>query len=368
MLVKRGKKKAKGGNSKPRKKKAATAAVGITVSDGGTCVIPMQALDPPERIKPLRRGRIALKDTKQKRLLPDWPIAADNLHQYQFHQRTQPAKIAIIGKAPSSMMLAPYGDPTWEIWSINDSIYRNMIPRANRQFELHNIELCKQPGYDSYYPWICQVELPVFVNDDYKEIKNRIVYPRAEIVDAFPFFTLDDNRKLHRKGCTYYTNSISYLIALAVYELQGVERGSCIGLWGVDMAQHGKGLKSEYAAQRPSCELMIGWAMGRGIAVVIPPECDLLKTSCMYGFDSYGEMMKKLTVRENELDQRINQTNAIARQKHEEGIYLQGARDDVHYQKQWAHCVDAVMNHRGISLKEEAKKLNLLQEQTGGKA
>jgi len=78
------------------------------------------------------------------------PAIRQGTMPYERPKRTGPGKIAIIGKAPSSMQLAPYNDESWEIWSINDSIYRQQVPRASRQFELHNIELTKQPGYDDY--------------------------------------------------------------------------------------------------------------------------------------------------------------------------------------------------------------------------
>lgn len=249
-------------------------------------------------------------------------------------QRTGPAKIAIIGKAPSSMMRAPYDDPTWEIWSINDTLYRKQIPRGTRQFELHNIELTKQPGYDDYYPWLKACELPVFVNSDCPEIANQVIYPRSAIAEEFSIFTYCE-KVMTEKSCGYFTNSISYLIALAIYELKGVEAGSSIGLWGVDMAQHGRHLKSEYAAQRPSCELYVGIAIGRGIQVVIPEECDLLKCKSWYGFDTYGDQQKKAAVRKQELEKRIAQAKSIADDKGREAIFLEGALEDMYYHDQW---------------------------------
>lgn len=249
-------------------------------------------------------------------------------------EATGPRKIAIIGKAPSSMSMAPYADQSWEIWSINDTLYRKQIPRANRQFELHNIELTKQPGYDDYYPWLTTCELPVFVNSDCPEIKNQVIYPRSAIASEFSIFTYPEGNLLE-KSCGYFTNSISYLIALAIYELKGVEKDSVIGLWGVDMAQHGRHLKSEYASQRPSCELYVGIAMGRGIRVIVPEECDLLKCKTWYGFDTYNNQAKKAAVRKVELERRIAQAKSIAEDKGREAIFLEGALEDMFYHDQW---------------------------------
>jgi hypothetical protein len=265
------------------------------------------------------------------------PVATDNPYRYQ-RPEVKPRKIAIIGKAPSSMMMAPYDDEEWEVWSINDSMYRKMIKRCDRQFELHNIELTKQPGYDDYYDWLKATDVPVYVNADYPEIKSRVIFPRYEIVERFPIFRQQkhgDKTYFVEKGCTYYTNSISYLIALAIYELTGVEKDSWIGLWGVDMAQHGKMLKSEFAHQRPSCELFVGAAIGAGINVVIPDECDLLKTKNMYGFDTYGEMQKKCITRINELEGRIGACRKEADAKAREADFLEGAHQDMQYIMQW---------------------------------
>jgi len=176
--------------------------------------------------------------------------------------------------------------------------------------------------------------LPCFVNDLYGEIGNGVLFPREKVVENFPIYVMQDGR-LVRRGCTYYTNSISYLIALAMYELEGVEEDSAIGLWGVDMAQHGRHLKSEYAAQRPSCELFIGIGIGRGIKMVIPPECDLLKCKSMYGFDTYSDQHQKAMVRKKELEQRIGEAKRIASQKHEEAVFLEGALEDMYYNDQW---------------------------------
>ena len=46
-------------------------------------------------------------------------------------------KIAIIGKAPSSVLLGPYSDLTWEIWILNTLGKNKEVPRWDRQFELH---------------------------------------------------------------------------------------------------------------------------------------------------------------------------------------------------------------------------------------
>ena len=135
------------------------------------------------------------------------------------------------------------------------------------------------------------------------------------------------------------------MIALAIYEIDkgDVPPSEChIGLWGVNMAQHGIGGKSEYAAQRPSCEFWIGMARGRGIQVVIPRQSDLLHTSCLYGFDQNGVIWDKYKARKKELETRIANAEAMERRGHDESLFLRGALEATTYDQQWIHLKDEV--------------------------
>ena len=82
----------------------------------------------------------------------------------------------------------------------------------------------------------------------------------------------------------------------ALYEHVKGERIGQIGLWGVDMAQHGvkQGhagwFTSEYARQRPSVEYWLGVAEGMGIDVTVPDESDILKCSVIYGYHTTHPM------------------------------------------------------------------------------
>lgn len=229
-------------------------------------------------------------------------------------------KVAILGKAPSSLSEAPFNDPTWEMWTINNAAQMGAVPRWDRQFELHPIEWTKRPEYNGYYQWLCeQKEKPVYVREPTPEIPSHVVYPRDAIVAAF--------------GTRYFTNSISWMLALAI-----AEGCSDIGLWGVDMAQHAVGIaKSEYASQRPSCEFFIGAAAGLGIKVHIPASSDLMKCAYQYGFDfeQADEFRRKMEVREKEIRQRIEAEEQVKEKAGHAEVYLRGALDDMQYMKQW---------------------------------
>lgn len=244
-----------------------------------------------------------------------------------------PRKVAIIGKAPSSLGLAPYGDPSWEIWILNTLGSAKEVPRWDRQFELHDLELTKTPAHGNYYQWLTQQECPVYLRDDPPpEFKNGVRFPLGPMLEHFG----------NLAGGRYLTNSVSMELALAVYEHDTQERKiSDLGMWGVDMAQHGFAqgghngpFTSEYARQRPSVEYWCGLAEGRGIRLHVPPESDILKAACIYGYQ-HDAHWAKLMARRKELQQRVAQAQAKEQAGHDEALYLAGALEDMAYQEQW---------------------------------
>jgi hypothetical protein len=60
----------------------------------------------------------------------------------------------------------------------------------------------------------------------------------------------------------------------------------------------------EYQHQRPSCEFMLGIAVGRGIQIYKPPGSDLLIADHLYGFSDGTPMMLKRLARMQELAKR----------------------------------------------------------------
>lgn len=242
-------------------------------------------------------------------------------------------KIAIIGKAPSSMALGPYDDPTWEVWILNTIGLNKEVSRWDRQFELHDLELTKTPAHGGYYQWLSEQERPVYLRDDPPaDFKNGIRFPLGKMLEHFGGLA----------GGKYLTNSVSMELALAVYEHDtGDVKVSDMGLWGVDMAQHGFAqggangpFTSEYARQRPSVEYWCGLAEGRGIKLHVPNESDILKAACIYGYQ-HDAHWHKLMARRKELQQRIAAAQQREQAGHDEALYLAGALEDMAYQEQW---------------------------------
>lgn len=191
-------------------------------------------------------------------------------------------KIAVVG-CSDTKVLAPYDDPTWEIWAMNNAFVH--IRNPSKWFEIHPVKYEKghfwrrdliRPGVfkwslefrgqkvDDYMKSLANLDVPVWMQQHWDIIPKSVPYPIDEIIKKFG---------------TYFTNSVSYMIVMAIKEISDSGGKGEIGCWGVDMATG-----SEYGPQRPSCEFFLGIAAGLGIPITIPPEADLLKTRFLYGF------------------------------------------------------------------------------------
>ncbi len=209
-------------------------------------------------------------------------------------------QIAIMGTAPSSRFLAPFDDPTWDIWACSPCYDVNKktfceLPRINRFFELHRLDgeelrgKLNEQELVEYHAWLKQIAKDgcTVVTQKADDIEGGIAYPLAEVTMKFG---------------RYITNTISYMIAAAI--LEGATK---IGIYGVDMAA-----SEEYGSQRPSCEFWIGLATGLGIEVIIPETSDLMKARQLYAFEQPGAFPAKLRVRQAELSQRLSKAKLEA--------------------------------------------------------
>jgi len=182
-------------------------------------------------------------------------------------RKTKVKKVAIVGTAMTHKD-APYDDPSWELWGLND--HWNNMPRATRWFEVNNTscrvaDIRGDASLGKRIDWLRKAPIPVYMEEHYDDVPMSVRYPFEEINAWIS--------ELDPCGVNYFTNSVSYMIALAIYEGFDV-----IHLYGVDMA-----VGSEYEKQRPSCEFWVGVAKGLGIKFFIPDQSDLLKCLVPYG-------------------------------------------------------------------------------------
>jgi len=183
------------------------------------------------------------------------------------------SKIAIVGTT-SSLQDAPYQDDSWEIWGLNGAY--TAIPKWDQWFDMHSMEVLKANHSPAYFEFLKKAGNKLTLNQKYEEYPDARVFPYKELVG---------------KHGRYFTNTIAWLIALAI-EQQPEE----IGIWGVNMAQD-----TEYAHQRPCCEYFLGMAKGLGIEINIPKASELLKATHLYGVEDQPDFIAKMPDKEREI-------------------------------------------------------------------
>lgn len=227
---------------------------------------------------------------------------------------TRPLRFALIGSAPSSIMQAPYHDPSWQVWGCSPGAY-GAVPRgrSNIWWELHRYE----PGQVWFSPEYCQ-----FLRD------HPCVAVSAERREIPNGFVPDMHAMIAKYGEFFWTSSIAWMMAYAIdmIEAAGNPPGCQIGLWGVDMAAN-----EEYEGQRSGLHFFAHIAKQRGIEVGIPNTSDLFTRRFRYGFDEQTHSFVKMRARKAELEQRSLQCQQIISDKTQELAFVRGALDDLNY-------------------------------------
>ena len=227
-------------------------------------------------------------------------------------------KIAIVGSAASSTLLAPFDDPSWSLWCCSPAVFAQVASRrSDVWFELHRW-MPYSPGRSQdagvrpwfspeYTQFLASYKGPVFMTDvrsmkdpgTWEDLHARDGAVHASIPNSAPF---PYEYLLRKHGPYHFSSTIAWMLALAL-EYQP----KAIGLFGVDMAAG-----EEWAYQRPGCQHFIGLAKALGIAVVVPPESDLMRHSTLYGIGEHNHRHVKLRERLVQLEQQAAiLTNAI---------------------------------------------------------
>lgn len=196
-------------------------------------------------------------------------------------------KVIILGFSPYTLEMVPWQNSDFEFWGMND-LYLN-IPRADRWFEIHIRELIEAtPRSPEHLKWLRNAKIPIYMNQKNPDIPFCVEFPINECIRRFQYGD-------------YLTNSASYMIALAI--MMDYKE---IRVYGIDMASDSL-LDNEYAFQRPSCEFWLGIAAAKKIKLFLPPKCDLLKKSHLYGYQEDDDKRIKIEARLRDFQGRIAQ-------------------------------------------------------------
>ena len=247
---------------------------------------------------------------------------------------SQRQKIAICGFAASSRNLAPFDDPGWSIWALNQ-LYRH-IPRVDRHFDIHkNFREDNVPGTD-HVGWLTEFDGPIYMSERIQEIPGSVCYPLARVIERVA-------------GVDYFTSTVAFMVAAAIYEFDrqvdaeveelgrraagepgtpipepgaegrvvlgvvddtfphngrgGVDTDAArrilldpaalrrwlagrygvreLGIFGIDLI-----VGTEYDWQKSCVEYLLGIAHARGVTVRLPEQCALLKQRWRYGYET----------------------------------------------------------------------------------
>ena len=171
-------------------------------------------------------------------------------------------KIAILGTSESSVKMSEGLDDSWEIWGCNAAY--QFVSGYHKHFELHKIDYLKTLGMIAEYTEYMKFKAgDLILNQPHADFPQATIYPIDKVLKFF--------------NIKYFNNTIAYMVALAIVENPDLEE---LALFGVDMAAD-----TEYAHQRPCTEFYLGYAAARGVAILIPNICPILKSTHLYGIE-----------------------------------------------------------------------------------
>lgn len=219
-------------------------------------------------------------------------------------------KICLLGGAPSSCLLAPWGDDSWEIWACSPGNWN--APRVDAWFEMHSLDRKDVQGNEAYISTLKR-HPRVYVSKLDERLPHAILYPREEILPEFGGMFVQ----------SFMQSTVSYMAAMAVSQLN---KGDFLGMWGVDMAA-----ESEYDYQRPGVHFFFNEAQKREIQIIAPPQSDILEPLPPYGYKEHYPMYWRQKARKIELNNRLREAEAKEAEARNTVLALRGAIGDINY-------------------------------------
>ncbi len=220
------------------------------------------------------------------RVLPTQdPETAAQLREERKGKKT----VAIVGLAPSSCSLAPFDDPEVEIWALNEMhAFPQWFKRATRWFQIHDTEswhrYIAKRDVRGHANWLRTnpLNIPIYMQYYNEEVPQSIGYPLHEVVDL----VFKDFRRGNTK-VKYFTSTFAYMMGIAMLEGHEPDKPDVkpferIEIYGFEMSDN-----IEYVQQKACAEFWIGYALGKGVEVYTPPNCQIL-WSALYGGSEQG--------------------------------------------------------------------------------
>lgn len=227
--------------------------------------------------------------------------------------------VALVAFGPSMRLMYEL-PPDVPIWTLN-AVEEYEFPRLDRAFEMHlprDIVL-ETPRWERL-----QLELPypTYMLEADERIPSAVRYPLEAVQDE-----VFENILVGDEKAQYMDSSFPYMLALAVHEGYQV-----IYVCGFEFLSD-----TEYRYQRPGATLLVGWAAGKGVKVILPADTGLLPRT-LYGYEDYQMISRQnleqflgdLQTQESDWQGKLNiaHTQVIERSNNGGGEALQQAETD----------------------------------------
>lgn len=185
--------------------------------------------------------------------------------------------LAIVGSHPNTRDNAPWDNPAVDIWVFNEAPNQAWVKRWNACFQLHDATIYTNPNNRTdpgHWAWLQQPHgKPIYMQAVDARVPDSKRFPLDEVCSKLlKNLTRNDGNEIKR--LKYFTNTIAYALALAIF--QGYER---IMLYGAEMQSN-----TEYSYQRDNVAFWVGLAAGRGVSVEIHSAFNLFDQP-LYGYD-----------------------------------------------------------------------------------
>jgi hypothetical protein len=189
--------------------------------------------------------------------------------------------VAIVGSHPDSRSLFDFDRTDCDVWVFNEALAdpSGWAKRADGVFQMHDPTIWRNPknrNDPGHYEWLKSGNTPtIWMREKYDEVPKAVRYPLEEIQEE-----LLGNFSTQR----FFTSSISYAIALAIY--LSYDR---IEMYGIELESN-----TEYFYQRDCATFWTGVAVGNGIDVYAP--IAMFKAPYLYGYEGGANLDKSVYI------------------------------------------------------------------------
>jgi len=221
--------------------------------------------------------------------------------------------VAILGCAIPTLILAPFGDPNWELWGTGN--FQDDVKDWHSWFDIHDLDNLPR-GFEKHLIWLGEQTKPVWIARPSKHVPNGVLFPFEKYERQYPPAAKE-----------FLTSTVAWLFAKAIDEMP-----EKIGLWGIEMCTD-----EEYAFQRAGVKFFQIEAQRKGIEVIIPLESDLAREKVPYPFCEETPLAKWLIQREVHIRDKRDVMAEQSRMVNEQIIGCNGALDILVHLRRHTH-------------------------------